>query len=72
MSASKSLPHPNVSVPLDILSRPREERMQLAIAAIQGSGTKPNGDPCYSARQAGQHFSVPRSSLGRRLLGMWR
>jgi len=69
MSASLS-PHPNVSVPPDILSRPREERIQLAIAAIQGSGTKPNGDPCYSARQAEQHFDIPRSSLGCRLQGM--
>jgi hypothetical protein len=69
MSASLS-PHPNVSVPPDILSRPREERIQLAIAAIQGSGTKPNGDPCYSARQAERHFNISRSSLGHRLQGM--
>jgi hypothetical protein len=58
------------SNPDDILSRPREERMQLAIAAIRKSGTKPNGDPCYSVRQAAQHFGVPRSSLGRHLQGM--
>jgi len=66
---SASLP-PNVSIPDDILTRPREERIQLAIAAIRGSGTKPNGDPWYSARQAEQHFGVPRTSLGRRLQGM--
>jgi hypothetical protein len=69
MSASLP-PPPNISVPPDILSRPREERIQLAIAAIRSSGTKPNGDPCYSARQVEQHFNVPRSSLGRRLQGM--
>jgi hypothetical protein len=66
---SASVP-PNVSIPPDILSRSREERIQLAIAAIRGSGTKPDGDPCFSARQAEKHFNVPRSTLGHRLLGM--
>jgi hypothetical protein len=69
MSAS-SLPPENISIPEDILSLPQEERIQLAIAAIQNSGLKPNGDPCYSARQAAKHFCVPRSSLGHRLRGM--
>jgi helix-turn-helix, Psq domain len=63
-------PHPGVSIPHDILTRPREERIKRAITAIQESGSKPNGDPCYSARQAEQHFDVPRSSLGHRLKGM--
>jgi hypothetical protein len=65
-----SSPHPSVTVPHDILAQPWEERIQLAIAAIQGSGTKPNVDPQYSVRQAEQHFVVPRSSLGIRLKGM--
>ena len=69
MPASLS-PHPDVSIPDDILSQPQEEHLQLAIAAIRESGSKPNGDPWYSARQAEQDFNVPRSSIGRRLKGM--
>ena len=61
----------SISTPEDILTRPREERIQLAVAAIQQSGTKPNGDPHYSVRQAEHDFGIPRSSLGRRLKGMW-
>src|ERR1700749_2490012 len=34
-------------IPHDVLTLPREDRIRLAIAAIQESGTKPNGDPCY-------------------------
>jgi len=60
----------NISIPKDILTQPPKERIQLAIAVIQASGMKPNGDPLYSARQAAQHFGVPRSSLGHRLRGM--
>ena len=41
----------------------------MAIATIRASGTKPNGDPHYSAQQAERDFGVPRSSLGRRLQG---
>jgi hypothetical protein len=70
MSNLSYCPYPGVSVPSDVLSRPREERFQLAIEAIQGSGMKPNGEPCFSAREAEKYFGVPRSSLGRRLLGM--
>jgi hypothetical protein len=62
---------PDISIPNDILTRPREERIQLAIAKIQASGTKANGDPQYSARQAERDFNIPRSSLGRRLQGLW-
>ena len=70
MQMPTSQPPQNTSIPPDILSLPQEERIQLAIEAIQKSGTKPNGDPVYSARQAAQHFDVPRSSLGHRLRGM--
>jgi len=62
--------YPDVTIPDDILAWPREERIQLAIAAIQGSGTNLNGHPHYSARQAEQDFGIPRSSLGIRLKGM--
>lgn len=65
-----SQPSPNITIPPDIHTLPQEDRIQLAIVAIQKSGTKPNGDPIYSARQAAQHFDVPRSSLGHRLRGM--
>src|SRR5882762_8328552 len=62
---------PDISIPHDILTQPQEKHIQMAIAVIQESGTKPNSDPRYSARQAGRDFGVPRSSLGRRLQGMW-
>jgi hypothetical protein len=58
------------TIPHDVLTLSREDRVQLAIAAIQDSGVKPNGDPYYSARQAEKDFKVPRSSLGLRLKGM--
>ena len=60
----------SISIPDDILTWPREERIQLAVAAIQESGTKPNGDPHYSACQAERDFDIPRSSLGRCLKGL--
>jgi helix-turn-helix, Psq domain len=71
MPASSFSPLPGVTVPHDILSQSQEERIQLAIAAIQESGTKANGDPRYSARQAEKHFGVPRSTLGLRLKGIY-
>jgi hypothetical protein len=71
MPASSSPLPPGISIPSDILNRPREERIQLAIAAIRKSGTKPDGDPCYSTRQAEKDFDIPRSTLGRRLQGVY-
>ena len=68
MSTSFS-PYPTVDVPSDILDKSQEERMQLALAAIQGSGTKANGDPNYSVRQAAKDFNIPRTSISRRLKG---
>jgi hypothetical protein len=65
-----SQPPSNITIPSDILTLPQEDRIQLAIAAIQKSGTKPNSNPIYSACQAAQHFDVPRSSLGHCLQGM--
>lgn len=70
MAASSFPPLPGVSIPHDILTQSQEERIQLAIAAIQASGTKSNSDPQYSARQAAKHFGVPRSTLGFCLKGM--
>jgi len=64
-----SIPHP-LEIPDNVLSLPREERIQLAVTAIRELGNKPNGDPCYSARQAAQDFDIPRASLGRRLQGI--
>jgi hypothetical protein len=60
------------SIPLDILSQSREERIQLALEAILGSGTKSNGNPYYSAHQAEKDFGIPRSSLGLRLQGAYK
>jgi hypothetical protein len=65
------MPSSSSDIPDDILSRPREERIQLAMAAIRESGMKSNGHPHYSVRQAAVDFDIPRSSLDRRLKGMW-
>lgn len=70
-SSPSQSPHPSNSIPLDILSQPSEERIKFALKAIRESGTKPNGDPIYSARRAEQDFNVPRSTLGFRLKGMY-
>jgi len=59
-----------VTIPLDVLDRPFEERIQLAIATIRESGTKPDGNPFFSARQAEKHFQIPRSTLGCSLQGV--
>ena len=59
MSSSSFPPYSTVNVPSDILEKSQEERMQLALAAIQGSGTKANGDPNYSICQAGKDFNIP-------------
>ena len=69
MPASPLSPCPGVSILTDILDWPREERIQLAIAAIRESGTKPDGDPIFLTCQAEKHFDIPRSTLGRHLLG---
>jgi hypothetical protein len=63
---STSFSHPTV----DILGKSQEERMQLALAAIQGIDVKANGDPNYSIRQAAKDFNIPRTSIARRLKGM--
>jgi hypothetical protein len=70
-SSPSQSPHPNDSIPLDILSQPSEERIKFALKAIRESGTKPNGDPIYSARKAERDFNIPRSTLGFRLRGMY-
>ena len=70
-SSQSQSPHPNDSIPLDILSQPSEKRIEFALTAIRESGTKPNGDPIYSARQAEWDFNIPRSTLGFRLRGMY-
>ena len=59
MAVSSLSPHPNVSIPLDILSQPWDKRIKLAVAAIQESGTKSSGHLNYSARRAAQDFGIP-------------
>jgi hypothetical protein len=59
MAASSLSPHPNVSIPLDILSQPRDKQIKPAVAAIQESGTKSNGHLNYSACRAAQDFGIP-------------
>jgi hypothetical protein len=68
MAANPNTVNPPL-IPPEIPTRERDERIELAVAAIQGSGTKSNGDPNYSARQAERDFGIPRATLGRRLKG---
>ena len=70
MATGSSTISPNVSIPIGILSQPREMRIEQAVAAIRDSATKPDGDPIYSARQPEKDFGIPRATLGRRLKGM--
>ncbi len=67
---SSSSPYPTVNVPSDILGKSQKERMQLALAVVQGSGTKANGDPNYLICKAAKDFDIPRTSITRRLKGM--
>ena len=50
MSTSSLPTDPTMNEPGDVLGKSQEEQMQLALAAIQESGTKANGDPNYSIR----------------------
>ncbi|KAK0505510.1 DDE superfamily endonuclease-domain-containing protein [Armillaria luteobubalina] len=54
---------------MDILSCPQEEHIQLAITAICDSEVKPDSTPNYSIQQAGEHYGIPWSTLGRCLKG---
>jgi len=47
-----------------------EDRIKLAIEAIERSGVKSNGDANYSIRAAAKDFNIPRSTLGNRVKGM--
>ncbi|KIJ58869.1 hypothetical protein HYDPIDRAFT_62215, partial [Hydnomerulius pinastri MD-312] len=47
----------------------QENHVQAAIAAINASGTKPNGTPILSIRQAAKDFNVPRATLQARYRG---
>ena len=47
-----------------------EDRIRLAIEAIENSGVKPNGTPVYSVRAAAIDFNIPRSTLGNRFKGV--
>jgi len=47
-----------MNVPSDILGKSQEEHMQLALAVIQGSSTKANGDPNYLICKAAKDFDI--------------
>jgi hypothetical protein len=47
-----------------------EDRIKLAIEAIEKSGLKLNGDTIYSVRAAAKDFDIPRSTLGNHLKGI--
>src|SRR2546429_542551 len=42
---------------------PQAEHMELALAALVASSTKPDGNPTLSIRRTAQLYAVPRSTL---------
>jgi len=70
MSTSSFSPYPTMNISSDILGKSQEEHMQLALATIQGSGTKANRDPNYSIHKAGKDFDIPQTSIACHLKGM--
>jgi hypothetical protein len=53
----------------DILDLTQEQRMELALAALVASGTKPDGKPNRSIRETAVQYQVPRSTLNDRWNG---
>ena len=64
------MPEPTTSPPADILARPKEERMMLAIEAIANASYKANGNHVLSSRQATGMYHVARSTLDDRMKGI--
>src|SRR5258707_4162453 len=61
---------PTVQVdPLDLAEKTAEERIQLAIAAINRHGLKKNGQPIFSFREAANNYGVSKTTLTERFHG---
>ena len=54
----------------DIPALPQEERMQLAISAINAVGKKSNGASDLSVHKAATLYDVPHSTLGDPMKGL--
>jgi hypothetical protein len=54
----------------DILARPQDKHIELAIAAIIDAGNKADGTPKLSQYKAASIYHVPRSTLGDRMKGV--
>jgi 3-methyladenine DNA glycosylase AlkC len=48
---------------LDLEGKSQEERLQMAMSAINRNGLKPSGNPVYPFREAADAFSVPKTTL---------
>lgn len=55
--------------PLDLEGKPTEERIHMAIAAIERNGLRDNGNPIYPFRQAAHDFNVSKTTLTARFKG---
>lgn len=69
---TKSLQHtkpPSSRPTTDLTNYSRNERVVLAIEAINHYGFRKNGRPIYSLLEASRHFEVPRTTLSARLHG---
>ncbi|KIL55149.1 hypothetical protein M378DRAFT_18199 [Amanita muscaria Koide BX008] len=64
------MPEPITPHSTDVLALPQEERIQLAISAINEAGKKANGESLLSVRKAASLYNVPRSTLGDRIKGL--
>jgi hypothetical protein len=49
--------------PLDLEGKTKNERIQMALKAIDQNGLKPNGKPGYTFREAARIFNVPSTTL---------
>jgi hypothetical protein len=64
------MPEPITPPSTDILALPQEDRIQLAISAINEAGKNTNGESLLSVHKAASIYDVPHSTLGDRIKGL--
>lgn len=68
-AAGNKIPPPSNAALTELHNCSPEERITLAIIAIEGYGFRATGHPRYSILEASKHYSVPRTTLSARLKG---
>jgi hypothetical protein len=64
------MPEPITPPSTDILALPQEDRIQLAISAINEAGKNASGESLLSVHKAASIYDVPCSTLGDRIKGL--